>query len=214
MVALGGLAQSGSGTPAGSANQLASHSQAVQLYLVAILMDWALLYYCWMGVHRAGGGLATLSGARWNSWKALAADVAITIPFWGLWEGAAYAVHWLLGPSTAKTVDALLPQSVVEVLLWVFTSITAGICEELSFRGYVQRQFRALTGSVAVAVLAQGAVFGLFHLYQGWKNTVVISVLGVLYGVLAVWRGNLRANVLAHAWSDIWEGWLKFVVWR
>jgi hypothetical protein len=44
-------------------------------------------------------------------------------------------------------------------------------------------------------------------------NVAVISVLGVLYGELAAWRGNLRANIIAHAWTDIWEGWFKFVVW-
>jgi hypothetical protein len=43
---------------------------------------------------------------------------------------------------------------------------------------------------------------------------IVISVLGVLYGALAAWRGNLRANIVAHAFTDVWEGWLKFVVWK
>jgi hypothetical protein len=42
----------------------------------------------------------------------------------------------------------------------------------------------------------------------------VISVLGVLYGMLAAWRRNLGANIIAHAWSDVWEGWFKFVVWK
>jgi membrane protease YdiL (CAAX protease family) len=177
-------------------------------------MDWGLLYYCWAGVHRRGGNLKTLSGGRWTSWRSVAVDVGIGIPFWGMWEGAAYGVHSLLGPSSAKSVDSLLPQSLLEILIWLGTSITAGVCEELAFRGYVQRQFHALTRSGAVAVLGQGLLFGLFHAYQGWKNVIVICVLGVLYGALAAWRRNLRANIIVHAWSDIWSGWLKFVVWR
>ncbi len=175
-------------------------------------MDWALLYYCWVGVHRRGGNLATLSG-RWTSWNSIAADVGIALPFWLLWEGAAYGVHWLLGPSSAKTVDSLLPHSLLEILVWIATAITAGICEEMAFRGYVQKQLHALTGNVVAAVLLQGVVFGLFHAYQGWKNVVVICVLGVLFGVLAAWRGNLRANIIVHAWADVWGGWLKFLVW-
>jgi uncharacterized protein len=218
VVALGFLAQH---APAGSGGaapgQLASHSKAIPLYLSAILMDWALLYYCWRGVHHRGGNLKTLSGGRWTSWKSVAVDMGIALPFWVLWEGAAYGVHWLLsgplGASSAKTVDSLLPQSLLEVLIWIGTSITAGICEEMAFRGYLQRQFHALRGSVVVAVVGQGLVFGLFHSYQGWNNVVVISGLGVLFGVLAAWRGNLRANIVVHAWADIWEGWLKFVVW-
>jgi len=42
----------------------------------------------------------------------------------------------------------------------------------------------------------------------------VIVVLGILFGALAAWRRNLRANMIAHAWADVWEGWLKFLVWR
>lgn len=216
MVALGLLAQhapTGGGAGA-SSGLLARHSHAIHIYLAAILMDWLLLYYCWVGVHRSGGNLKTLSGGRWTSWKSLATDVGIAVPFWVLWEGAAYGVHWLLGASSARTVDSLLPQSLLEILIWIATSITAGICEEMAFRGYVQRQFHALTGSVVMAVLAQGLVFGLFHSYQGWKNVIVTSVLGVLYGALAAWRKNLRANIIAHAWSDVWSGWLQFVVWR
>jgi membrane protease YdiL (CAAX protease family) len=214
VVVMGFLAQHAPAASGAAPGQLGRHSQAIHVYLVAILMDWALLYYCWAGVHHRGGNVKTLSGERWASWKAVAIDVAIALPFWVFWEGAAYGVHRLLGPSSAKTVDSLLPQSLLEILVWIATSITAGICEEMAFRGYLQRQLHALTGSLVAAVLAQGVIFGLFHLYQGWKNVIVVSVLGVLFGALAAWRRNLRANILVHAWGDVWEGWLKFVVWR
>jgi membrane protease YdiL (CAAX protease family) len=213
VVALGFLAQQGSSAGA-QGGQLAGHSIAMQVYLFAIALDWALFYYCWAGVHRRGGSIWSLLGGRWNSWKSVATDLAIVLPFWLIWEGVAYGVARLLGPSGAKTVDSLLPQSLLEVIVWIATCITAGICEEMVFRGYLQRQLHALTGSLFAAVIAQGAIFGLSHAYQGWKNATVISVLGVLYGALAVWRGNLRANIVAHAWSDIWGGWLKFVIFR
>jgi len=78
----------------------------------------------------------------------------------------------------------------------------------------VQKQLHALTGSTVIAVLMQGLVFGLFHSYQGWKNVIVICVLGILFGALAEWRRNLRTNIIVHAWADLWSGWLKFVVWQ
>ncbi len=215
MVALGFLAQHASSAGGGAAGgQLAAHSKAIPVYLTAIFMDWALLYYCFGGVHHRGGSFWALAGGRWNSWRSVAVDVGIALPFWALLEGAAYGAHWLLGPSGAKTVDSLLPHSLPEVLLWIGASITAGICEEMVFRGYLQRQLHALGGDIVVAVLGQGVIFGLFHSYQGWKNVIVISVLGVLFGALAAGRKNLRANILAHAWTDTWEGWLKFVVLR
>ena len=196
------------------AGELVDHSQVMKNYLLGILADCALLYYCWVGVHWHGGNLKTLSGGLWNSWQALAKDIAIALPFWVVWEATAYGMHWLLGAgANARSVAALLPQSLPEVLVWILVSITAGFCEELQSRGYLQRQFHALSGSIVAAVLGQGVLFGLMHSYQGWKQVVVISVLGVLYGALAAWRRNLRANMIAHAWSDIWEGWLKMLVW-
>jgi membrane protease YdiL (CAAX protease family) len=216
VVALGFLAQHAptGGTGATAGGQLADHGKAIKIYLTVGLMDWALFYYCWTAVHHRGGNLATLSGGRWTSWKSVAVDLGIALPFWALWEGAAYGVHWLLGPSNAKTVDSLLPKSLLEILVWIGVSITAGVCEEMAFRGFLQRQLHALSGNVVVAVLGQGLVFGLFHAYQGWKNVAVISVLGILFGVLAAWRGNLRANMMVHAWADIWGGWLQAAVWK
>jgi uncharacterized protein len=212
ILALGFLAQhSGSG---GGDGQLAGHGKAIQIYLSAGVMDWALLYYCWSGVHRRGGNLKTLSGGRWTSWRQLLVDLAIALPFWILWETASYGVSRLLGPNSAKTVHSLLPQTWLEVLIWIGVSITAGICEEMAFRGYLQQQLQALGGGVVAAVLGQGLVFGLAHSYQGWKNVTVICMLGILFGALAAWRRNLRANIIVHAWADIWGGWLSALVWR
>jgi membrane protease YdiL (CAAX protease family) len=214
LLILGFYAQyAGGGSGAGS-GQLAGHGYAIQIYLTALVMDWLLLYFCWAGVHRHGGNLWDLAGGRWRSWSEVFSDLAVVVPFGAVWEGAAYGVHLLLGSGSAKSVDSLLPKSLVEVLVWIATCITAGICEEMAFRGYLQRQFHALTGNIAWAILLQALVFGIAHGYQGWRNVVVISVLGVLFGVFAAWRKNLRANMVVHAWADVWEGWLKFVVFR
>lgn len=221
VVALGFLAQhspTGSGTGA-TPGQFASHGQAIHVYLGLIAMDWALLYYCWVAVHHSGGNLETLSGGRWTSWKSVGVDVLIALPFWALWEGAAFGVHWLVDPrmpgaESVKSFGSLLPQTWLEILVWVAVSITAGICEELAFRGFLQRQIHALSGNIVVAVLAQGVVFGLFHAYQGWRNVVVISVLGIMFGMLAAWRKNLRANIIVHSWADIWGGWLQMLVFK
>ena len=79
------------------------------------------------------------------------------------------------------------------------------------FRGYLQKQFQAATGSIIAAVILQGAIFGVAHTYQGGKQVIVIAALGIFYGALGAWRRNLRANMLAYAWSDIFEGWLRFL---
>lgn len=199
---------------AASVASTASHAMAIKFYLLSLLGNSLLFYYCWAGVHHFGGSLGTLTGSRWPSWRAIGVDIAIAVPFWVLWEVTAYGVQRLLGPGEANEVAGLLPHSLDETVLWIVVSLMAGFSEEIQLRGYLQQQFHALSGSLIFAVIGQALVFGLMHSYQGWRRVVVIAVLGLLYGMLAAWRKNLRANMIAHAWSDVWSGWLRGVLWR
>lgn len=183
-----------------------SHRRAIPAYLLAMALDWSLYWYVWASARRSGTRLLDAIGARWPGRGPLALDLAVAAPFWFLWEWTALLVHRLLGPSPNGAVAALLPQTALEIGIWMAVCLTAGFCEEAVFRGYLQTQFRVLTGSTAGAIALQSALFGLAHAYQGWKNVIVIAVLGVLYGVLAAWRGNVRSAMLSHAWSDVFSG--------
>jgi uncharacterized protein len=112
----------------------------------------------------------------------------------------------LVGPAHAASIETLLPQQVVEIVLWIALSISAGICEELVFRGYLQRQFHAYTHSRWVALFLQAMLCGISHSYQGTDACVKIAVFGLLYGSLALWRRSLRPGMMAHAGSDIVSG--------
>jgi uncharacterized protein len=187
------------------------HGAMLRAYALNIALEWGMAYWAWAGVHWRGGNLDTLTGGRWISWRSLLADVAIAIPFWIVWELTAWAVHLAVDRVNTPTAPYQPPSGIAEVTTWVLLSISAGVCEEILYRGYLQKQFGAATGSIAAGVILQGAVFGLSHTYQGWKQVIVITALGILYGAFAAWRRNLRANVIAHAWSDIFEGWLRFI---
>jgi CAAX protease family protein len=184
----------------------AEHRGVLGVYVTAMTLDWALFFYVWRFTSRSGTRLRDLVGGRWASAKDVALDLAIAVPFWVVWTLTARLVHRLLGPSSAKSVDVLLPRTFLEVAVWILVCVTAGFCEEVIFRGYLQKQLRALTGSAAAAVLLQAAAFGIGHGYQGAKNMAVIAVLGLLYGLLALWRGSTRPGMLAHAWSDVYGG--------
>lgn len=218
MAAMGFIGQGAptGGSASNASDPLAAYSELIHvvLYITTIAIECALFFYCWVGVRRCGGNLETLSGGRWRSWKDLAADLGIAAPVWILVQGANWVFSRLLGPESVDSVNNLLPQKPLEVVFWIGVSISAGICEEIAFRGYLQHQLHAMTGNIGAAVLGQALIFGAAHSYQGWKSTIVITVLGVLFGALAAWRRNLRANVIVHTWVDVWEGWLKFIVWR
>jgi membrane protease YdiL (CAAX protease family) len=185
---------------------------AIPVYIIGIASTWALFGYCSLGVRRHGG-IWALAGGRWTSWKSVGTDLAIMVPFWLILMAGAAGVLWLLGAPSARS-PLPLPQSALEFVVWICVSATAGICEEMIFRGYLQRQLHALSGNLGVAIVAQAVLFGLGHADQGWNNVSAIGVMGLLFGALAAWRRNLRVNILAHAWTDAFAGWLGFVGWQ
>jgi membrane protease YdiL (CAAX protease family) len=74
------------------------------------------------------------------------------------------------------------------------------------FRGYLQRQFSALSHSLVCGIVLQGVVFGLGHGYQGWKLMALIAMYGICFGVLAHWRSSLRPGIIGHSLQDIAGG--------
>jgi len=74
------------------------------------------------------------------------------------------------------------------------------------FRGYFQQQFEAWTRSPSIALLLQAALFAVSHGYQGARACAKIAVFGVLFGLVALWRGSLRPGMIAHALTDIVGG--------
>src|SRR5262245_13033138 len=74
-IALWGFQTQKAGLGSAPSGQIVEHSQAIRTYFFSILADWALLYYCWVGVHRYGGNLKTLTGGRWTSWKQVLVDL-------------------------------------------------------------------------------------------------------------------------------------------
>ncbi len=198
-------ATSGSPTPAVS---LSPSRLAIDMGI-----EWLLLIYVWAGVRRKGGRMQDLTGGRWASWPQAARDVAIFVPFWILWTATAKAVWWLIGQPVSHGANlAFPPHGALTIAAWLATSATAGFCEEVIYRGYLQKQFYAFSGNVGFALLAQALFFGVSHIYQGARSVVVVSVLGLLYGALAQWQRNLRSAMLSHAWSDMFEGYFKHLL--
>jgi membrane protease YdiL (CAAX protease family) len=103
-------------------------------------------------------------------------------------------------------VQALAPHTRAELALWLLVSLSAGVGEEFVFRGYLLRQFTRWSGSTAVGIGASAVLFGCMHFYEGTAAVVVITGLGALFAVVAVWRGNLRTVMVAHFLQDALTG--------
>jgi len=186
----------------------ATRPNLVRLYLSLIAAEWGLVYWVWKGIRRNGTGLLEMIGGKWTSARSVAADSLAAFATWLILQGIELGWSWWLGSPHAASVSSLQPRRLIEALLWIVLSLSAGFSEELVFRGYLQRQFTALFGG-PLALVLQSAVFGIAHAYQGFQAAALISIWGAAVTGLTLWRKNLRSAMLVHAWTDIASGLIK-----
>lgn len=102
-------------------------------------------------------------------------------------------------------LESLLPAGPVEERWYVAVAVTAGVCEELLFRGFLIAYVRAVapaTPGLAVAALV-AVVFGVAHLYQGWKGVLATGGVGAALAMLYLDTGSLLWPILIHVLLDL-----------
>jgi membrane protease YdiL (CAAX protease family) len=179
------------------------------LYIATILFELSLFLYVWLfGLRLTRTPVRALIGGRWSSFTDVAIDIGVAIVFWLFVAAVLLVFGKVLGENTTglRAMKPLLPQGPLEMGVWVILCVTAGFCEEVVFRGYFQRQFLALTGSINTAIILQAVVFGMGHMYEGWKGVITIMVYGALFGILASMRRSLRPGMIQHAGQDLFSG--------
>lgn len=174
------------------------------IYWKTMLFEIGMLAIVAIGVRLRGTSLEKIFGKRWQTVGQMSRDLGLGI----LLLIAGTAISSMLGghqsgPDANRTIEFLLPQNSLEMLLWIALSITAGICEEAIYRGYFQGQFTALTRSAPAGIVISSLLFGAAHLYQGFSRAFVIFAAAILYGWFAHWRGTVRPGMFAHGIQDI-----------
>src|SRR2546430_12161042 len=173
------------------------------MYLRTIVFELIFLGIVLAGVKLRGASLQSVLGQRWRSAAQVFVDMGLGIALLVL---STSLVSILGGHQNAEaanqSVRFLLPQTSLEMGLWILLSITAGICEEAIYRGYLQRQLGALTRNAWAGIALSAAAFGGAHLYQGERRAAVIAGSGVLFGWFAAWRKAVRPGMFAHALQD------------
>ena len=171
-------------------------------YVIVIASEWLLVAFVWFGVRGYRVRLLDLVGGSWSGWKPIRRDLGIAGGFLLGSNIVLALLGRLLRATPNQAIRNLLPHGGFEVALYLLLALTAGICEEIIFRGYLQRQFAALARSAAAGLVIQGIVFGIAHGYQGPKYMFIIAVYACLFGLLAQWRHSLRPAMIAHFLQD------------
>ncbi len=107
-----------------------------------------------------------------------------------------------------ESVKEMIPHTDQEAREFVALSITAGICEEIVYRGYLMLY---ITSAIAIegmwpAALLSSLAFGLAHTYQGPKGVLRVSLMGLVFAGLYLLTGSIWLPIVLHAVIDLVSG--------
>ncbi len=100
---------------------------------------------------------------------------------------------------------SFIPSRSLQWVACVVCALSAGVCEETGFRGYMQRPIEHRHGA-SVAILISSLFFTLVHLTKDWALIGMVPIVfgaGVLLGCLAWASGTLVFGIIGHTIMDI-----------
>jgi uncharacterized protein len=101
----------------------------------------------------------------------------------------------------------IFPQSTVDRLAFLVVVGTVAFCEELIYRGFVQRVFEDWPGGlVFVGIIGSAVLFSVAHWYQGRRGMASTLVVGAIFSIVRAWTGSLLPSMFAHFVADLTAG--------
>jgi Type II CAAX prenyl endopeptidase Rce1-like len=111
--------------------------------------------------------------------------------------------------SVAAGSDRVVAASAAEMRVFAGVGVTAGICEELLYRGFVLWYLSALLPR-GWAIVAAVAIFGIGHAYQGVRGVLLTAMVGGIAMAVYLWTGSLIAPIVMHATVDLANGFIAY----
>jgi membrane protease YdiL (CAAX protease family) len=120
---------------------------------------------------------------------------------------------WEKRDSSLDTLDEttpFLPKSLKELPAYIVMCISAGVFEEIIYRGfmvtYFLPEYNFSDGLPILAVTAPAFLFSLAHYYQGWQAVLKIFLLSMLLGIIFLSSGSIWVVMLIHFLIDLIGG--------
>lgn len=99
-------------------------------------------------------------------------------------------------------LEFMLPHTAAEYRWFLALSWTAGVCEELLYRGFLTWLVASYVGLV-LAIAIVSAVFGLAHAYQGRRGIVKTGTAALLMSGVVLLSGWLIPAMIIHGLTNV-----------
>ncbi len=100
--------------------------------------------------------------------------------------------------------SALIPATPRERALFALVALSAGVCEEIVYRGWLLDALHGVVGlRGGILVVVAAVCFALGHYYQGIVGMLVTGILGLMLCGLYIASGTLLVPIVVHALIDL-----------
>ena len=197
-----------------NANRTPEQDQESRLPLFnkTLLILWSLTAVCLVSWWLSGGTLADmgfqsvrLGWMGWVAWAAAGLGLAYILYMAVLLSRSAEARQQVRDQLETAELDFMRPRTAREHVRFRWLSVTAGITEEIIFRGFLIAAL-AIILPVWVAAIVAVLTFGLGHIYQGLGGVIRTSLIGGIFTVLYLMAGSLWPVILLHILIDLAAG--------
>jgi uncharacterized protein len=188
----------------------------VSIYREVLATEWILLAVitaAWMLAARPWHLIGLVLPSGWR----LALAVALLAAVWMFFRAQLRAIR-RLDPAKLDRVrtrtaglSPIIPHNRVERAWFVPVAVTAGVCEEFIYRGFLLWVLRPWLGLWGAA-LASTISFGLAHAYQGRGGATRAGALGAVFAVLAIVTGSVVPGMVLHALIDLMSGEASYAI--
>lgn len=157
------------------------------VWLVAREQRFALLQDYRLGAAHVGIGLA-----------ALALGVLPLIPL--------LRHNRVSDPVAHERTTLIAPRTPREFGVFYLLCVAAGFAEELAYRGVLFTVVASLVESWWLAAVVGAALFGVVHLFQGWKSAGIAALMGLRDQIVVALTGTLFIAIAVHMLHDAIAG--------
>jgi membrane protease YdiL (CAAX protease family) len=109
-------------------------------------------------------------------------------------------------PELRRRTALIAPRSGAERVAFAGVSLSAGVAEELAYRGALFALLASLLDGWWYAALVAAAAFGIVHLFQGWRGAGLAAALGLVAQLVVGFTGTLLLAMAVHVAHDVIAG--------
>lgn len=187
--------------------------EKLALYLLDPLAKWLIFAFgvalylfavAWPQQHDLGRVIDRLGLSLDVDWRLVAITSVILLM---VWVAIALGFYWLArsaGARLDRRVSILQPRTTAETTAFVLVlSPTAGILEEIIFRGLLYVMFLSFNPDPWNAAFWTSVLFAMGHAYQGLGGILATGIMGYTAAMSVIFTGTLWPAIIAHTIYDM-----------